>query len=130
MFFKKRKQSADPKGETRMEPAELLKEVGTLAKQGLTQKQIAEELGFKTTLTLNSHLLKASQATGKPVPSFGRSRADKAAKRVEVVEVKQRGKGEAFGVNIPQEPLVRAGIGVASRLSVKASKGRIVLTVQ
>ncbi len=51
-------------------------------------------------------------------------------KRVEVVEVKRRGKGDAFAINIPQEPLVRAGIGIGSRLSVKASRGKIVLTVQ
>ena len=113
-----------------MEPAELLKTVGSLAKQGLTQKQIAKELGYSTTFTLNNRLVKASQATGKPVPAFRRKRADKVEKKVEVVEVKRRGKGEAFGVNIPQEPLVRAGIGVGSRLSVKVSKGRIVLKVK
>ena len=113
-----------------MEPAELLKQVGTLAKQGLTQKQIAQELGFSATLTLNNHLVKASQTTGKPIPAFGRARAEKAEKRVETVEVKRRGKGDAFAVNIPQEPLVRAGIGIGSRLSVRALKGRIVVTVQ
>ncbi len=107
-----------------------MKTVASLAKQGMTQKQIAEELGFKTPFTLSSRLVKASQATGKPIPAFGKARADKAEKRVEVVEVKQRGKGEAFGVNIPQEPLVRAGIEIGSRLSVKVSRGRIVLTVQ
>ncbi len=113
-----------------MEPAELLKTVASLAKQGLTQKQIAEQLGISTTLTLNSRLLKASQATGKPVPAFGSSAKDKAEKRVETVEVKRRGKGDAFAVNIPQEPLVRAGIGVGSQLAVKVSRGRIVLTAQ
>ncbi len=113
-----------------MEPAELLEKVKSLAKQGLTQKQIAEQLGISTTLTLNSRLLKASQATGKPIPAFRRAQADKAEKRVESVEVKRRGKGDAFAVNIPQEPLVRAGIGIGSRLSVKALKGRIVLTAQ
>lgn len=112
-----------------MEPAELLKTVGTLAKQGLTQKQIAEQLGFKTTLTLNSRLLKASQASGKPVPAFGGRSKAKAAQRVETVEVKKRGKGVAFGVNIPQEPLTRAGAKPGTKFSVKVLKGRIVLTV-
>ncbi len=113
-----------------MEPVELLKRVDTLAKQGMTQKQIAEELGFKTTFTLSSRLVKASQASGKPVPAFKTARKERAEKRVETVEVKRRGKGEAFAVNIPQEPLVRAGAKPGSRLSVKALKGRIVLTVQ
>ncbi len=112
-----------------MEPTELLEQVKSLAKRGMTQKQIAEELGLATTLTLNSRLLKASQATGKPIPAFRQGGTDKAEKRVETVQVKKRGKGDAFGVNIPQEPLVRAGIGAGSRLSVKALKGRIVLTL-
>ncbi len=113
-----------------MEPAELLKTVGTLARQGLTQKEIAEQLGFKTTFTLNNRLVKASQASGKPVPAFGGRSKAKAAKRVETVEVKRRGKGEAFGVNVPQEPLTRAGAHPGTKFSVKVSKGRIVLTVQ
>ncbi len=112
-----------------MEPTELLEKVKSLAKQGLTQKQIAKELGFKTTFTLSGHLVKASQATGRPIPAFGVARKNNMAKRVETVEVKRRGKGDAFAINIPQEPLVRAGIEIGSRLSVKASKGRIVLTV-
>ncbi len=110
-----------------MEPAELLKTVGTLAKQGLTQKQIAIELGFKTPFTLNSRLVKASQASGKPVPAFRPPRKDKLAKRVETVEVKKRGRGEAFGLNIPQEPLARAGFAEGAKLSVKVGKGRITL---
>ncbi len=101
-----------------------------MAKQGHTQKQIAEHLGFKTTFTLNSRLLKASQATGKPVPAFGGRSKAKAAKRVETVEVKRRGKGKAFGLNIPQEPLTRAGAKPGSKFSVKVLKGRIVLTAQ
>ena len=113
-----------------MEPAELLNKVKSLAKQGLTQKQIAAELGFKTPFTLNSLLVKASQITGKPIPAFRRPKKDKPARRVETVEVKKRGKGEAFGVNIPQEPLVRVGIEPGSKLSIKASKRRVVLTVQ
>ena len=113
-----------------MEPTELLNKVKSLAKQGMTQKQIATELGFKTPFTLNSRLIKASQASGKPVPQFRRPTKDKPQKQVEMVEVKRRGKGEAFGVNIPQEPLVRAGVKPGSKFSVKASKGRVVLTAQ
>ena len=52
------------------------------------------------------------------------------ARRVETVEIKKRGNGEAYGVNIPQEPLARVGATPGSKLSVKASKGRVVLTVQ
>ena len=95
-----------------MEPTELLSKVKSLAKQGLTQKQIATELGFKTPFTLSSRLVKASQITGKPVPAFRRPKKDKPITRVETVEVKKRGKGEAFGVNIPQEPLARVGVGL------------------
>ena len=113
-----------------MEPAELLKKVDSLAKQGLTQKQIAKELGYSTTFTLNNRLVKASQASGKPVPAFRPPTKGKAKKRVELVEVKKRGKGDAFGLNIPQEPLVRAGAKPGSKFSVKAQRGRITLTVQ
>ena len=113
-----------------MEPTELLNKVKSLAKRGLTQKQIATELGFKTPFTLNSRLVKASQASGKPVPAFRPPRKDKPARRVEMVEVKKRGKGEAYGVNIPQEPLARVGASPGSKFSIKVSKGRIALTVQ
>ena len=113
-----------------MEPAILLKKVGSLAKQGMTQKQIAKELGLKTTFTLNNRLVKASQATGKPVPAFKTTKKGRVARRVELVEVRRRGKGEAFGLNIPQEPLNRAGAKPGVRFSVKASKGRIALTMR
>lgn len=113
-----------------MEPAELLKKVDSLAKKGLTQKQIAKEMGFSTTFTLNNRLVKASQATGKPVPAFRPRGRTKLEKRVEVVEVKRRGKGDAFGVNIPKEPLARVGAKPGRRFSVRASRGRIVLTVE
>ena len=113
-----------------MEPTELLKTVATLAKQGMTQKQIAQELGFSTTFTLNNRLVKASQQSGKPVPAFRKSRKDKVEKRVEVVKVRRRGKGNAFGVNVPQEPLVRAGVEPGTKLNVKVLKGRIILMVQ
>jgi len=113
-----------------MEPAELLNNVQSLAKQGLTQKQIATELGFKIPFTLTSQLVKASQATGNPVPAFRPPRKDKPARRVETLLVKRRGKGEAFGVNILQEPLARMGASPGSKFSIKARKGRVVLTVR
>ena len=129
MFFKKRnKQAAQTRAN--MDPTELLKQVDSLAKKGLTQKQIAKELGVSTTFTLNNRLVKASQATGKPIPPFRQPGKDKPEKRVEMVEVKKRGKGEAFGVNISQEPLTRVGAKVGTKFSIKAPKGRIVLTVQ
>ena len=130
MFFKKRNKQADQKEKTHMEPAELLKTVGSLAKQGLTQKQIAKELGYSTTFTLNSRLVKASQTTVKPVPAFRQPKKANSAKQIETVEVKRRGKGEAFGVNIPQEPLLRAGAKPGTKFSVRVLKGRIVLRVQ
>ena len=129
MFFKK-KDKQPTQTRAKMEPAELLEMVGVMAKQGMTQKQITKELGFSTTITLNNRLMKASQATGKPVPAFSRSKKGMEKKRVETVEVKKRGKGEAFGVNIPQEPLDRVGAEPGSKFKVKASKGRIALTVQ
>jgi len=70
MFFKKLRRRAK-RGEKEMEPAELFNKVKTLAKQGLTQKQIAEQLGFKTPFTLNNRLVRASQASGKPFPPSG-----------------------------------------------------------
>ena len=130
MFFKKRNKQEDKKVESHMEPAELLKQVASLAKQGLTQEQIAKELGLKTTFALNTRLVKASQATGKPVPAFKSAKKNRAARRVEIVEVRRRGKGDAFGLNIPQEPLARAGVKPGSKFSVKTSKGRIALTVK
>ncbi len=107
--------------------AELLKSVDTLAKRGMNQKQMAKELGFKTTFTLNNRLVKASQITGKSVPPFKQSRRP-AFKRIEYVEVKRRGMGNSFGVNIPQEPLTRAGFDVGNKLTVRATRGRIVVT--
>ncbi len=112
-----------------MDPTELLKQVDSLAKQGLTQKQIAKELGFSTTFTLNSRLVRASQATGKPIPAF-KPPKKRVEKPVETVEVKRRGKGEAFGVNVPQEPLTRVRAKAGTKFSVKASKGRIALTMR
>ena len=112
-----------------MDPTELFKKVDSLAKQGLTQKQIAEQLGFKTPYTLNNRLVRASQATGKPIPAF-KPPKKWVEKPVETVEVKRRGKGEAFGVNVPQEPLTRVRAKAGTKFSVKASKGRIALTMR
>ena len=111
-----------------MEPAELFQKVKSLVKNGMSQKQIAVELGFKTPFTLSSRLIKASQISGKPVPSFRPRKQDKPAKRVEIVEVKKRGRADAFGLNIPQEPLSRIGATAGTKLSVKVTKGRIALT--
>ena len=112
-----------------MKPTDLLKRVKALAKRGLKQQQIAKELGFKSTTTLTAHLVKASQTTKKPVPVFGQRRGGQVtAKRVATVQIKQRGKGNSFGVNVPMDPLVRAGFKVGKKLTVKATKGRIVLS--
>lgn len=100
----------------------LLSQVEKLALDGRTQKDIAKVLGFKTTFTLNNRLVKASQISGKPVPPFKPEGAGKKGKkRVERVEVRRRGKGDSFGVNVPQEPLMRAGLkpGDALRLTVR-----------
>ena len=112
----------------KMEPAELFQKVKSLVKNGKTQKQIAVELGFKTPFALTSKLVKASQNSGKSIPAFKLPKKDKPPKRVEMVEVKKRGKGEAFGVNVPQEPLSRIGATAGTKLSVKVTKGRIALT--
>ena len=113
-----------------MEPAELLKKVSSFPRRGMTQKQIMGELGFKTPFALSNRLVKASQATGKPVPAFKPSKRGRVARPVESVEVRRRGKGDAFGLNIPQEPLISAGVKPGSRFSVTARKGRVVLTAQ
>ncbi len=128
MFFKKRSKQ-EPQTRANMDPTELFKKVDSLAKQGLTQKQIAEQLGFKTPFTLNNRLVRASQATCKPIPAF-KPPKKRVEKPVETVEVKRRGKGEAFGVNIPQEPLLSVGAKPGTKFSVMAYRGRVVLTVQ
>lgn len=107
----------------------LLKRVESLAGEGNNQKQIAKTLGFKTTFTLNNHLVKASQLTGNPVPPFKQNRrGKKGLKPVESVEVKRRGKGSAFGVNIPQEPLMRAGLKPGDKMKVAVRGKTISLT--
>jgi hypothetical protein len=97
----------------------LLHQVEKLAKDGHYQKEIAKALGFKTTFTLNNWLVKASQITGKPVPKFRTMRqSEQGMRKVEFVEIKRRGKGDAFGVNVPQEPLIRAGLKAGDKLRV------------
>ncbi|MDH5386744.1 MAG: hypothetical protein OEY18_18740 [Candidatus Aminicenantes bacterium] len=109
----------DQDNDLKTQHLELLNTVEKLASEGNNQKQIAKILGFKTTFTLNNRLVKASQHTGKPVPPFKKDRkGDKSLKRVELVEIKRRGKGSAFGVNVPQEPLMRAGLKPGDKLKV------------
>lgn len=108
---------------------ELLATVAKLATEGNNQKQIAKILGFKTTFTLNNRLVKASQITGKSVPPFKLDRKSKGLKHVELVEIKRRGKGSAFGVNIPQEPLIRAGLKEGDKLNVGVGKRKITITL-
>ena len=108
---------------------QLLLQVEKLAKEGNNQKQIAKILGFKTTFTLNNRLVKASQISGKSVPPFKPDRkGPKGLRRVEEVEVKRRGKGNAFGVNIPQEPLTRANLKPGDKLRVVVRGKTISLT--
>ena len=105
---------------------QLLTQVEKLATEGNNQKQIAKALGFKTTFTLNNRLVKASQITGKPVPKYKSSRRGKdEVKQIEIVEVRRRGKGDAFGVNVPQEPLIRAGFKAGDKLRVTV-RGKII----
>ena len=108
---------------------QLLSQVEKLATEGNTQKQIAKTLGFKTTCTLNNRLVKASQTTGRPVPPFKPEGAGRKGRRlVEEVEVKRRGKGSSYGVNVPQEPLTRAGMKPGDKLKVSVRGKTISLT--
>lgn len=108
---------------------EFLKQVEKLASEGQNQKQIAKLLGFKTTFTLNNRLVKASQITGTPVPPFKQQKSGaQGLKRVDEVEVKRRGKGDAFGVNIPQEPLMRGGFEPGDKLKVNVRRRSITVT--
>jgi AraC-like DNA-binding protein len=50
--------------------ADLLREAERLAGEELRRAEIAKRLGFKSPTTFDSRLVKASQQTGKPVPSF------------------------------------------------------------
>ena len=102
--------------------------VRALASSGLNQRQISAELGYKTTVTLMSRLLRASQRSGRPVPAIGRGgpKGGK-SKRVEAVQIRRRGKGEAFGVNIPEEALRRAGVGSGDKLKLTVRRNHISL---
>ena len=104
------------------EGLELLKRVEALALEGKNQRQISEELGFKTTLTLNSRLVKASQNTGKPVPPFKPLSVGGLRQVDEVVVRRRGGRGNAYGVNVPQEPLRRARIEPGEHLSLTVNK--------
>lgn len=106
---------------------EFLRKVIKYAEQGLNQKQIAAEMGLKTTFTLNSRLVRASQITGAPVPPFRGSRKRLTAMRVEILEVRRRGKGSSFGLNIPQEPLERAGLEPGDRMHIQVRGKKLVL---
>ncbi|MFI5399818.1 MAG: hypothetical protein ACHQZQ_02035 [SAR324 cluster bacterium] len=109
---------------------DLLARVRKLAKGGSSQKDMAKALGLKTTITLQSRLLAASQITGKPIPVFRRRRGTNETGRIEFVEVKRRGPGDSFGVNIPQEPLARAGVNAGHRLNVTVRGKAIFLRPQ
>lgn len=112
--------------DTKESALELLAHVERLAKEGHNQKEIAKALGFNTTFTLNNRLVKASQLTNRAVPPFRPHRGGKnGLKHVETVEVKRRGKGSAYGVNVPQEPLSRAGLKPGDRLRLSV-RGRTI----
>lgn len=117
----KRKKPESPESAARR----LLTRVKALAKEGRTQAELAKALGLKSIVTLHSRLLKASQLTGKPIPPLKMAREAKGTRPVEVVEVRRRGKGESYGVNIPQEPLARAGFGAGAKLQVTV-RGRAI----
>ena len=102
--------------------------VRALARSGLNQRQIAAELGYKTTVTLMSHLVRASQRSGRPVPAIGRGGAPGSkSNRVETIQIARRGKGVAFGVNIPEEPLRRAGVNPGDTLKLTVRRNHISL---
>ncbi len=114
--------------DTKEAALELLAQVGKLANEGHNQKEIAKALGFNSSFTLNNRLVKASQITKRPVPPFKPNGGAKAPKRVEFVVVKRRGKGDAYGVNIPQEPLMRAKLQPGARLKLTVRGRTITLT--
>ena len=107
---------------------DLLKQVRSLAKQGFNQGEILEELGFKNPFTLNNHLVKASQLTKIPIPQFGKYQGKGRVKKEEIAEIRRRGKGNAFGVNISQEPLERAGLSVGDKVRIKVRKHSVTIS--
>ena len=105
-----------------------LNQVGKLASGGLNQRQIATELGIKATTTLMGRLIRASQRSGRPVPSFESRRGNPGVKRkVETVQIKRRGIGDTYAVNIPEEPLRRAGFKNGDQLKVTVRGGSVTL---
>jgi hypothetical protein len=105
-----------------------MRRVEQLAAEGYHKGEIAERVGIKNVTTFTARLVRASQQTGKPIPAFKpRSRAP-ARKRVEAIQIKRRGKGDAYGVNIPQEPLERLGVGPGDAMVVMVKPRRIVLS--
>jgi len=107
-----------------------MRRVEQLAAEGCPKVEIAGRVGIKNMTTFTARLVRASQQTGKPIPAFKVRAKVPTKKRVEAVQVKRRGKGEAYGVNIPQEPLERLSVGIGHSLTVSARRLRIVLTQQ
>jgi len=116
-------------GKAGLTGAELLQEVERLAGEGLKKGEIARRLGFKAPATFGTQLVRASQQTGKPVPAFRGARGTARKRHVETVEIKARGRGTTFGVNIQQEPLERIGAKPGDRLAVTAGRSRIAITL-
>lgn len=110
-------------------PAELMRRVEQLAAEGCPKGEFAQRVGIKNMTTFTARLVRASQQTGKPIPAFKRRTKAPGRKRVQAVLVKRRGKGESFGVNIPQAPLERLGAGPGNRLAVTVSRRRVLLTL-
>ncbi len=116
-------------GERKQSPDQaFLARVKGLARSGLNQQQIAAELGYTTTATLTSRLLRASQRSRRPVPAIGRGGAKGGKSNpVETVQIARRGKGDAFGVNVPEEPLRRAGVNPGDTLKLTVRRNHISL---
>jgi hypothetical protein len=108
---------------------DLLIEVERLAGEGLRRAEIAGRLGFKNLSTFSGRLVRASQQSGNPVPVFRAGSKATARKRVDIVQVKPRGRDDSFGVNVPQEPLERLGAKPGDRLAVTVGRRRVVLAV-
>lgn len=104
----------------------LLRRYAELADRGASQQEIAAELGFHTTTTLTHHLLRASQETGRAVPPI----VKRSWRAAQFVEVRRRGRREAFGVNVPEEPLGRIGAKPGDRLVVTVTRRRITLKLR
>lgn len=130
--MKKRHVKAKVQDKPKAAARDLLAKVKQLAKQGLAQKEMAKALGIKTTITLHSRLLSASQIAGKPIPAFRVRGGKSEPQRIEFLEARRRGRGDgqAFGVNVPQEPLTRAGFKVGDTLQVTVRGNAIFLRQQ